>query len=155
LNNVKVGDEQLVRTRERLSQNRDAAHGFPFQFEGSSLTGCSSTTVARAMLNRRISRKSKCVCGSQQQSSIYEEVSVRLNRICGNLYTAQPERSSAVGLLTSGLLVRWSSHVCCSRVLICLHVMGFDRCFRVASANSTNKRHPDSSGSQSKTRLKT
>jgi hypothetical protein len=89
------------------------------------------------------------------KSSIYEEVSVRLNCICGSLYAAQPERSSAVGLLTSGLLVFWSSHVRCSRVLICFHAMGFDRCFRVANANSTNKGHPDSSGSQSKTRPKT
>ena len=87
--------------------------------------------VARAMLDR--------------QSSIYEKVSVRLNRSCGGFITAQPERSSALGLLSSllwlpprllassllvfrvlapGLLVPWSSHGCCSPVLIAFILPG-------------------------------
>jgi hypothetical protein len=94
-----------------------------------------------------MSREFKSVCGSQQQGSIYEKVSIRFNRSSSGSFAAQPERSSALGLLPSrvwlpprllaspllasgllvcwllapGLLVPWSSN-CCGPVLICLHL---------------------------------
>jgi hypothetical protein len=99
--------------RERPSQNRDEASGLSLQFEVNSLGGCSSTAVARTMLNQVLAANPKAsVCASQQQSPSYENFTVRFNRSCDTLYTGSASTLKRAGSTITTLCVPWSSHGC-------------------------------------------
>jgi hypothetical protein len=78
--------------------------------------------MVRCMLTRVINRELRDVCGSQKKPLGYEKVSFRLNRSCSSPFTTQPERTGALGLLSS---LSWlplrllASPLLASRLLVC------------------------------------
>ncbi len=108
------------RKRDCTSRKREVICGVLSQLNDRSLEDRSSAPVVRRVLKRRINREPKTVCGSQKRSEIYEKISFRFNCSCSSPFTTQPERPSALGLLSSWLPLRLlASPLLASRLLVC------------------------------------
>ena len=120
---AKSAAEKLTRKRELHVPEKGRCLPLSFPIRRSLPRGLFFPAGGTTRAKRRINRELKDVCGSQKRSLSYEKVSFGLNRSCSSPFTAQPERTGALGLLSS--LLSWlplcllASPLLASRLLVC------------------------------------